>query len=310
MSENKVSIILGAGALGMSVMEALVSQNRPVKMVSSTGSAKVRKGVEITSANALDFSSLSKAVKGADKIYNCAAPHYTEWDTKFIPMMENIIKVAENTQATLIHGDNLYMYGLVDKAISEDLPHKAAGKKGIIRANIQKMIIDAHKTNKIKSVVGSSSSFYGPYVNQAVAGKDVFFAAIYGKSAPVLGNIDMPHTFTYVKDFAKALIMLSDSEKALGGVWHVPAAPAVSTREFISMIYKKAGNEPKFRIATRQMVSIFGIFSKNMRELKETMYMYENPVIVSSEKFSREFGDISTSHLDGIGNTLEWYRSN
>ena len=307
---NEINIICGTGPLGLAVMNELLSQNRKVTMINRSGVAQVPKGVSVIKADIHNFTSILSACKGATRIYNCAKPDYTKWDTDFIPIIKNLIKVAEQLDAIIVHGDNMYMYGEVDGSISERLPYGATSKKGIVRGNIAEMLITAHKEGAVKATIGRGSCFYGPHVDESLVGKNVFMAALEGKAAPVLGDIDMAHTFTYVKDFAKALVILGDSEKALGSEWHIPNAPTITTREFINMIYQEEGNLPKFKIATRKMVSVFGLFNKIMREFKEIMYIYDKPFVVDSEKFIKEFGNFATSHSEGIKDTLEWYKAN
>ncbi len=83
----------------------------------------------------------------------------------------------------------------------------------------------------IKVVIGRGSDFFGSLVKNATLGEMFFKAALSGKPANLLGNIDMPHTYTYIKDFATALVKLSENDKAFGQAWHVvPSAPTITTR--------------------------------------------------------------------------------
>jgi nucleoside-diphosphate-sugar epimerase len=47
----------------------------------------------------------------------------------------------------------------------------------------------------------------------------------------------MPHTYTYIGDFARAMIILGEREEGLGQVWHVPNAPTISTREILNLLF-------------------------------------------------------------------------
>lgn len=247
--------------------------------------------------------------KGASVIYNCAKPPYTEWAEKFIPMTTNLIIGAEKSGAVFVHADNLYMYGETDGKLTEDLKYKNDNVKGSVKAKMSEMILEAHKNSRIKATIGRASCFFGPLVKESAVGINVLKAAFDGKAAPVLGDIDTPNTYSYIKDFAKALVILGEEEKALGLAWHIPNAETITTRQFISMIYDEFEKEPKFQIATRKMVSFFGIFNKTMREFKELMYMYDKPFVVDCSKFINQFGDISTPHKDAIKDTIDWYKS-
>jgi hypothetical protein len=60
----------------------------------------------------------------------------------------------------------------------------------------------------------------------------------------------------------------------------------------------------------RAMVSLVGVFNKNVRELKELLYEFEEPYVVDSEKFVTAFGDHSTPHHESIPATVAWFRAN
>ena len=74
-------------------MNELVSQNRKVKMINRTGVAKVLGEVEVVKADAHNFDCVMSVCKDATKIYNCASPSYTKWDTEFIPIIKNLESV-------------------------------------------------------------------------------------------------------------------------------------------------------------------------------------------------------------------------
>lgn len=135
----------------------------------------------------------------------------------------------------------------------------------------------------------------------------MFGNVLKDKAADALGSLDQPHT--YIRDFAKGLVILGEQEGALGEVWHVPSAKTVTGRELVEQIFIAAGKEPKFRIASRGLVSFMGLFNPAMRELKEDMYRFEQPYVVDHSKFEKAFGFISTPHEEAIKETLEWYKN-
>ena len=97
-------------------------------------------------------------------------------------------------------------------------------------------------------------------------GERIFQAALDGRPAEVLGNIDIPHTYLYIRDFAKGLVTLGERQEALGQAWHIPGAATITTRQIVNMVYETVGKRPKFRIAPKFFVSLMGLFNANMRE--------------------------------------------
>ena len=100
MLNNDLNVIIGTGALGLAVMDELLSKEKKVYVINRSGSADVPNDVEVFMADVTDKASIRNVCKGASVIYHCAAPAYTEWAEKFPPLMDGIIDVAKHTNAT------------------------------------------------------------------------------------------------------------------------------------------------------------------------------------------------------------------
>ena len=192
-----------------------------------------------------------RACDGAAVVYHCVNPPYAHWADLHPPLMEAIIEAVAAAGARLVFGDNLYAYGLVDGPLTEDLPQRARGPNGRTRAQIAEALMRAHETGRIRATIGRGSDFFGPDVHLSTVGDRVFARAIEGKPAQVLGNADVPHTVTYIEDFARALVTLGEREEALGQVWHVPNPDTVTIRQFVQMAFEAAGRPPRLRAAPR-----------------------------------------------------------
>lgn len=302
-------VIFGTGPLGKSVMRALIAQHKSVRLVNRSGKANVLGGVDVVAADAYDAASATAAAEGATVIYQCAQPPYAEWVEKFPALQDGVMQAAINTGAKFIVAENLYMYGEVDGPIHENLPWTAHTRKGKVRAKMAEEVLDAHENGVIQAAIARGSDFYGPEVKDSTMGERIFPAVLKGKTAQAVGNIDLPHSYTYINDFGKAMAIIGERDEALGDVWHVPNAPARSTREIIELAFAQTENEPKISSMGKFMMRIGGLFVPEAREIVEMMYEFENPFVVDSSKFLREFGDITTPFEQGIRETLRWYRN-
>jgi nucleoside-diphosphate-sugar epimerase len=308
---NQKNIIFGTGPLGLLVMQTLAEKGAQVTLVNRKGGIeqKLPKQVEIVAGDATDSSIVHQICKEADAVFHCAMPPYTEWPDKFPPLTKGVLEGVSRAGAKLIYGDNLYMYGDTEgRPISEDLPYAATGHKGKVRAEMAEMLLNAHKKEAVQVVIGRGSDFYGPQVVNSAFGEMFFKAALSGKPANLLGNIDLPHTYTYIKDFAKALVKLSENDKALGQIWHVPNASTITTRQLVELVEKEIGQSIKIRAAGRLMVTLLGLFNPMIKEVKEMMYEWEHPYIVDHSKFEQTFGADVTPHEVAIKETVAWYR--
>ena len=308
------TIIFGTGPLGLSVMDALVERGYTnITLINRSGKAPetLPCGVRILSGDATNLDQVAALVAGTDVVFHCAQPHYYEWPEKFPPITKGILEGAIKAGVSkLVFGDNLYMYGPTDgKPVHENLPYAAEGRKGRTRAAMAKRLLDAHRAGKVKVAIGRASDFYGPRVQGSAVGDRVFPAILEGKAASTMGNVDLPHTYTYIKDFGRALVTLSENESAFGKAWHVPNAETLTTREFLNLAYEITGQKPKISSMGKLMLQIGGLFIPEAKEMVEIWYEFNEPYVVDHSPFAKAFGARPTPHREAIRETLDWYRN-
>ena len=49
-------------------------------------------------------------------------------------------------------------------------------------------------------------------------------------------------------------------------------------------------------------------FQADVREVAETLYLFEKPLQVDHQKYVQKFGDTITTHEVALAQTLAWYR--
>src|SRR4029077_3379341 len=104
--------------------------------------------------------------------------------------------------------------------------------------------------------------------------------------------------------------LLADSESAWNQTWHVPTAPNPPTgKEFITMVAKEFGVEPKYRVLSRPLLKVAGFVDSNIRESFEMLYQSDSEYLFDSTKFSKAFGFEPTSYGEGILRTALAYKS-
>lgn len=304
-----IHVVIGAsGSLGAAMVRALQARNLPVRGVSRSGPADLDDQQDWVRADAANADQIRGACEGASVVYHCANAPYTDWPAQFPPMTDNIIEAAAAVDAKLVYADNLYMYGPVVGPMHEELPSRATTRKGKVRAAMARDVLLAHRNGKVRAVIGRASDFYGPGVTNSAMGDRVFGAALKESSIDLLGNIDAPHTYTFIDDFARDLILLGSRDEALGEVWHTPNAPAISTRQFVQKLIEITKTQPKMRVAPKLLVSLMGLFNPMMREIGEVSYQFEDSFIVDHSKFGDAFGTDVTPLDSGIPQTVVWFR--
>ncbi|MDZ4716999.1 MAG: NAD-dependent epimerase/dehydratase family protein [Roseiflexaceae bacterium] len=308
MTTENLHVVFGVGSVGLAVMRELLKRGRRVRMVSRSGNITVPDGVELIKADATDPRSAAAACADAQVVYQCAQPGYTEWIEKFPPIQAGVLSGAAAVGATLVVADNLYMYGSVHGPITEDLPYNATTRKGRLRAQMANQILEAHRNGSIKATIGRASNFYGPEAGaQGWFNDRVVPPLLAGKTVSLLGNIDLPHTFSYVEDFGTALVILGEHAAALGQAWHIPNAPTRTPRQVLTAFFEEAGKRPKIGTTPDLAVRALGLINPMIREVAEMLYEFNEPFIVDHSKFERAFGNCATPEREAIRRTLAWY---
>ena len=306
---GEIDVVVGCnGPIGTELMRRLGADGRSVRGVSRSGRAEAPSGVELVAGDVGNVDDARRCCDGAAVVYCCVGVDYTRWPELWPPIVDGLIAGSEAAGAKLVFADNLYSYGPVAGPMTEDLPPTSFGKKPALRARISAQLLAAHEQGRVRVVLGRASDFYGPGVLNAILGERLFPAALRGKSAQLLGDVDQPHTFTYAPDFARALQTLGERDEALGQVWHVPSAPALPVRKVVELIYELAGKPPRISPMPGWMLATLAIFLPIMRELKEMSFVWDRPYVVDHKKFAAAFWDDFTPLQAGLERTLEWYR--
>jgi nucleoside-diphosphate-sugar epimerase len=290
-------------------MDELLTRGKQVRLVNRSGRASVPAGVEVAPGDATNPAFTRQVCTGAAVVYQCSNPPYTEWAERFPPLQAGVLEGAAAASATLVSMENMYMYGSTGgKPLVETLPYAARTRKGKVRAAMAEALLTAHRQGKVRVVIGRAADFFGPRVRVSAMGERVFPAALAGKSVQLLGNPDLPHTYTYMPDIGKALVILGEREEALGQVWHIPSATTVTTRQFLQLVGEALGKPVKIQTLPKLLLRLLGLFNANLREVAEMVYQFEEPFVVDGGKFTQAFGHQATPLPEAIQATLAWWR--
>jgi nucleoside-diphosphate-sugar epimerase len=140
----------------------------------------------------------------------------------------------------------------------------------------------------------------------------VFGRILAGKKPQWTGRLDQPHTFHYLPDIARGLLVLADRGEADGQVWHLPAAKPLTAQRFFDLVAQAAGQPVPVRAsaASPALLAVAGVFSPLLREMRETTYQFRAPFVIDASKFEAVFGRLEpTPHRDAVQRTVAWYRS-
>jgi nucleoside-diphosphate-sugar epimerase len=306
---SQLHVVLGAtGGVGHSIVQALAAQGAHVRAVNRSGRPVEGSSVEVAPADLTNRDSTLAACQGASVVYHCAGAPYQQWATLFPGMLDNIIAAASATGATLVYTDNCYMYAPTSQPLTEESLQAPVTRKGKLRQQLAATVLTAHRQGRIRATIGRAPDFYGPGVRASAVGDQLFSALVAGKRVPWLGKLDLPHALAYVDDFAHGLITLGTREQALGQVWHIPVAEALTGRQFITLASELAGVPARPLATPALLLSVVGLTNPVVRESVEMLYEFTEPYLFDWSKYRSAFGGEPTPHREALQPTVTWYR--
>jgi len=302
-------VVFGTGQVGRPLVQQLVAAGHDVVAVNRAGHAELP-GARVVAGDASDAASTSTICAGADVVYFCLnAMNYGRWDQEFPPLQRGVLAGAARAQARLVVLDNLYSYGPPQgRALVETMAAKPTSKKSGTRALMTEDLQSAHAAGQVQVAIGRASDFFGPGAVASALGETVFTAALTGGRAQVMGDPEQPHSYSYVPDVAAGLAVLGTAPAAIGEIWHLPVAPARTTRHIIDQVYRAAGHPPRLLAAGSMTLRALGLVQPSLREYLHTLYQFTDPWIVDDSKFRTAFGMAATPLDDALDATLAWYR--
>ncbi len=304
-------VVFGTGQIGNHVASLLLESGSDVVVVSRSGRT-VPPGARSISGDLTNAEFAATAAERADVIYFCLnASGYDNWPEQFPPLQRAAMHAATVTGARFVVLENLYSYGPTGgQTLTEDLPADATSAKARTRIEMTHELLDAHRRGDLDVTIGRASDFFGPRVTQSALGEQVIRPALSGKRAQVMGNPNLPHSYSYAPDVAGGLIALGTTQATSGEIWHLPIAETLTTREFIDTVYKTAGHPTRLTAAGRTALALIGLVKPELKELRHTLYQFIEPWVVNDAKFRTAFGDLSTPLSSAIESTVQWYRNN
>jgi nucleoside-diphosphate-sugar epimerase len=295
--------ILGAGgAIGIELVSHLAKKGLRIRLVRR--SRVVAGGAhQVVSADLANLDQTISTVAGSEVVYLLVGLKYDLriWQELWPRIMNNVIEACKRANAKLVFFDNVYAYGKVVGPMTERTPFNPCSRKGEIRAKIATTLLNEITNGSLTALIARSADFYGPSVQTSVANRLILDKFAEGAKASWLVNDRTRHSWTFTPDAGKSLALLAESDSAWNRTWHVPAAPNPPTgKEFIEIAANVFSVEPNYRVLSRPLIKLAGVFDADIRESYEMLYQYDSEYLFDSTQFSTTFRFTPTSYEDGI----------
>jgi nucleoside-diphosphate-sugar epimerase len=299
--------ILGAnGVIGAELAPALHTYTDRVRLVARKPRT-ANPGEEFVAADLLDAEQTSNAVAGSDVVYLVAGLpyHLKTWREQWPKVMANVIEACQQHHAKLVFFDNVYALGRVAGPMTEETPMNPISRKGEVRSRITEQLLAEVKKGSLHAIIARSADFYGPNTATSMVTALVFQRLLAGSTPQCLVSDVFPHSYTYTPDAGNAVARLGNTATAFDQIWNLPThAPALTGREFISLVAAGFGRPAKLQILSPMMLRMVGLFNGIVHEVVETLYQNDSDYLFDSGKFDAAFGRSATPYAEGIAETV------
>ncbi|KGE17186.1 NAD-dependent epimerase/dehydratase family protein [Paenibacillus wynnii] len=304
-------VIGGNGGLGLAITEELLSKGKAVTATyhHSKEALTSLKASHLT-MRPFDIKvdqTLEPLLSGVKTVYFCLNVPYQDWYSVMPQALKRITQSLKPNQHLVFPG-NVYGYGKFQYVpADEDHPKAALTRKGKLRNQLEELLKEQAGSQGFRYVIPRYPDYYGPNVTNRVFGP-IFTGALKAKTISWPGNLHVPHDLIYIRDAAKAAVLLADSGES--GEWHVSGGGAMEGQQFLNIVQDAAGSSRKSRTLPSWAVGLAGIFDKEAKEFHELLYEFQYPLMLNEAKFTKRFPSYAaTPHPEAVKETLSWFRS-
>jgi nucleoside-diphosphate-sugar epimerase len=301
--------ILGSGgAIGTELAKVLPLYTTDIRLV-SRNPKKINTTDTLFPADITKKEEVTKAIEGSEIVYLLVGFDYKTkvWQELWPPLMKNVIEACLQNKAKLVFFDNVYAISSdhIDHIVETSLVNPPS-KKGIVRAEVEKMITDAVEKHSLNAIIARSADFFSSMKEKSLLMNLVYDNLAKGKKAQWFCNAKMVHSIGYTPDLAKGTAMLGNAKDAYNQVWNLPTDPQKITGEqWIELFAKEMGKPNKYQVLPKWGVQGLGIFVPILREMVEMLYQYDRDYYFDSAKFNTRFTFTPTSNEMAVKRTVE-----
>lgn len=300
-------VVVGAGTIGSGTALALTERGHRVTLITRSGSGPEHQDIARVALDITDAAALIAAARGAAAIYNCVNPPYHRWASDWPPMAAAFLQAAEQTGAGLVTMAPLYLYGHVDAPMTEQTSQNATGTKGVVRKQMWHDALAAHQAGRIRATEVRAGDFFGAGTDKtSLLTSQVLLKVKRGKKVRmIVGDVDVPHAWTYVTDVATMMAVAGTDDRSWGQAWHVPTNAARSIRQVATEAAGIVGREaPSISTIPGPVFNAMGVVVPFVKELRETRYQFDRLFELDSSLAQRTFGLAPTPWFEALSASL------
>lgn len=304
---DKVLVLGATGGIGGEVARQLFAKGWQVIALTREVDKARRPSSNFTwvQGDAMNRSDVLAAAKGCSVIvHGVNPPGYRRWAELVLPMLDNSIAAAIAEGATIVLPGTVYNYGPdVFPRVGEDSPQHPHTRKGAIRVEMERHLLDASR-NGARVLIVRAGDFFGPR-----AANSWFSQGLVKPGKPVAtvsypGVPGMAHQWAYLPDVARTMVQLLERRDRLEPFARFHMAGYVDTdgtqmvEAIRRVVQRRTGTTPRVGAFPWWLLKLVAPFVVTFRELQEMRYLWQTPLLLDNCRLLQALGNEPHTPLD------------
>lgn len=304
---DKVLVLGATGGIGGEVARQLFAKGWQVIALTREVDKARRPSSNFTwvQGDAMNRSDVLAAAKGCSVIvHGVNPPGYRRWAELVLPMLDNSIAAAIAEGATIVLPGTVYNYGPdVFPRVGEDSPQHPHTRKGAIRVEMERHLLDASR-NGARVLIVRAGDFFGPR-----AANSWFSQGLVKPGKPVAtvsypGVPGMAHQWAYLPDVARTMVQLLERRDRLEPFARFHMAGYVDTdgtqmvEAIRRVVQRRTGTTPRVGAFPWWLLKLVAPFVVTFRELQEMRYLWQTPLLLDNCRLLQALGSEPHTPLD------------
>ena len=300
-------LVIGAGAVGSLLARRLLERGDDVRVATRSGTPLP--GATAIALDVKDAEAVTRAAEGAQTMFLCTNPPYPDWANEWPPTFDSVIAAGARTGADLVVMGNLYGYGPVDTPMRESDPLAATEQKGRIRADGWRRLQAANDAGRLRVAELRASDYFGPGAGRnAHLGSRFFEPLLAGKTARVIGDPTLEHSWAYLPDIPSTLVAAAHHSGEWGRGWHPPHSSSLPRTVIAGQVKERFGGGDRVKPYPKTAMTMLTKVVPDIREVVRMEYQFTRPFLVDSAETERLLDVRATPWDEALSATVASYR--
>ena len=313
---TSTALVLGAtGAFGGAMLAELAARGYRVRALARDPARlqprlKSLGPIQVIAGDATEAPSVAAAARGATVIVHGVNYPYDQWIPHMRRVTDAVIGAAESEGATILFPGNVYGFGpSIGRPFVESDPFRPNTRKGKLRVELEELLAAAASRGRARVLIVRAGDYFGPTARNGLV-DPIFGNAARHKPMRMLGDLDIPHQWAFVPDFARfSADLLAISERLRPFELVHFKGDIVKPGRDIGRLAAAGAPDLALRGTPWWLLRLAGLFNGVARELMEMRYLFDTSVIIDDPRRRELLPDFKPTPLkEAVAETVASYR--